>query len=47
MILLKLSSDDLSIRHPKMLSFAAQLKAGKGLTLVSACIRGDIHSLGK
>lgn len=46
MILLKLAhGDDLTIRHPKMLSFAAQLKAGKGLTLVCTCIEGDVHSV--
>lgn len=35
--------DPLALRlaHPKLLTFASQLKAGKGLTLVSSVIEGD------
>lgn len=35
------ASDQLRLAHPKLLTFASQLKAGKGLTLVSAVIEGD------
>jgi potassium/chloride transporter 4/5/6 len=31
--------------HPKLLSFASQLKAGKGLTLVTSVIEGDYTEL--
>lgn len=31
----------LRVAHPKLLTFASQLKAGKGLTLVSSIIEGD------
>ena len=33
--------DKLQLAHPKLLTFASQLKAGKGLTLVSSVIEGD------
>ena len=33
----------LSLAHPKLLTFASQLKAGKGLTLVSSVIEGDFR----
>lgn len=33
--------DSLKVAHPKLLTFASQLKAGKGLTLVSSIIEGD------
>lgn len=33
--------EDLRVAHPKLLTFASQLKAGKGLTLVSSLIEGD------
>lgn len=34
-------ADWLRVAHPKLLTFASQLKAGKGLTLVSSVIQGD------
>lgn len=37
--------DSLVVAHPKLLTFAAQLKAGKGLTLVSSIIEGDFKRL--
>jgi len=33
--------EDLKPKHPQMLDFAQQLKAGKGLTIVSQVIKGD------
>lgn len=36
-----LGLDSLKVAHPKLLTFASQLKAGKGLTLVSSIIEGD------
>lgn len=35
------NADSLRVAHPKLLTFASQLKAGKGLTLVSSVIQGD------
>ena len=39
------SNDDLNLKHRKMLTFASQLKAGKGFTLICTCIEGDIKSI--
>ncbi|XP_043117839.1 solute carrier family 12 member 7 isoform X2 [Puntigrus tetrazona] len=39
LVLLKLDSD-LGVKHPRMLSFASQLKAGKGLTIVCSVLDG-------
>lgn len=39
------ASDPLALAHPKLLTFASQLKAGKGLTLVSAVLEGDYKQL--
>lgn len=38
-------ADKLQVAHPRLLTFASQLKAGKGLTLVSAVIEGDYKQL--
>lgn len=32
--------DDLAVKHPRLLSFTSQLKAGKGLTIVSSVLQG-------
>lgn len=31
---------DLAVKHPRLLSFTSQLKAGKGLTIVSSVLQG-------
>lgn len=36
---------ELRVAHPKLLTFASQLKAGKGLTLVSSILEGDFKEL--
>lgn len=38
-MLLKLDSD-LGVKHPRLLSFTSQLKAGKGLTIVCSVLEG-------
>uniref|UniRef100_T1KKM7 SLC12A transporter C-terminal domain-containing protein n=2 Tax=Tetranychus urticae TaxID=32264 RepID=T1KKM7_TETUR len=46
MVLLKLSGgDELIIKKRNLLTFVAQLKAGKGLTLVCTCIDGNTNSI--
>ncbi|KAK1802521.1 hypothetical protein P4O66_021804, partial [Electrophorus voltai] len=40
LVLLKLD-EDLHVKYPRMLSFASQLKAGKGLTIVGSVIQGN------
>uniref|UniRef100_UPI00358F7851 solute carrier family 12 member 4-like isoform X2 n=1 Tax=Myxine glutinosa TaxID=7769 RepID=UPI00358F7851 len=40
LVLLKVDENG-NVRHPRLLSFAAQLKAGKGLTIVGSVIEGD------
>lgn len=35
--------DELCVAHPKLLTFAAQLKAGRGLTLVSAIVEAQLE----
>lgn len=39
LVLLNLDSD-LAVKHPRLLSFTSQLKAGKGLTIVSSVLHG-------
>lgn len=39
LVLLSLDSD-LVVKHPRLLSFTSQLKAGKGLTIVSSVLQG-------
>lgn len=39
-MLLKLD-EDLHVKHPRLLTFASQLKAGKGLTIVGSVIVGN------
>uniref|UniRef100_A0A8C7SCJ4 Solute carrier family 12 member 7a n=1 Tax=Oncorhynchus mykiss TaxID=8022 RepID=A0A8C7SCJ4_ONCMY len=45
LVLLKLDSD-LGVKHPRLLSFTTQLKAGKGLTIVSSVLEGTYMTLG-
>lgn len=33
--------EDLHVKHPRLLTFASQLKAGKGLTIVGSVIVGN------
>ncbi|KAM4592864.1 solute carrier family 12 member 4 [Odontesthes bonariensis] len=40
LVLLKLD-EDLHVKYPRLLTFASQLKAGKGLTIVGCVIRGN------
>lgn len=40
LVLLKLD-EDLHVKYPRMLTFASQLKAGKGLTIVGSVIKGN------
>jgi hypothetical protein len=37
---------DLGVKHPRLLSFTTQLKAGKGLTIVSSVLEGTYMTLG-
>lgn len=39
-MLLKLD-EDLHVKYPRLLTFASQLKAGKGLTIVGTVIQGN------
>lgn len=39
-MLLKLD-EDLHVKYPRLLTFASQLKAGKGLTIVGSVIQGN------
>lgn len=39
LVLLNLDSD-LAVKHPRLLSVTSQLKAGKGLTIVSSVLEG-------
>ncbi|XP_062336797.1 solute carrier family 12 member 7-like isoform X1 [Osmerus eperlanus] len=45
LVLLKLDSD-LGVKHPRLLSFTTQLKAGKGLTIVSSVLEGTYMARG-
>ncbi|XP_028831831.1 solute carrier family 12 member 7 isoform X2 [Denticeps clupeoides] len=45
LVLLKLDSD-LVVKHPRLLSFTTQLKAGKGLTIVSSVLEGAYMNRG-
>ncbi|XP_051884675.1 solute carrier family 12 member 4 [Pristis pectinata] len=40
LVMLKLD-EDLHVKHPRLLTFASQLKAGKGLTIVGSIIQGN------
>uniref|UniRef100_A0A672IMM6 Solute carrier family 12 member 4-like n=1 Tax=Salarias fasciatus TaxID=181472 RepID=A0A672IMM6_SALFA len=40
LVLLKLD-EDLHVKYPRMLTFASQLKAGKGLTIVGSVVQGN------
>lgn len=40
LVLLKLD-EDLHVKYPRLLTFASQLKVGKGLTIVGSVVRGN------
>lgn len=40
LVLLKLD-EDLHVKYPRLLTFASQLKAGKGLTIIGSVIQGN------
>uniref|UniRef100_UPI00398F2A42 solute carrier family 12 member 4 isoform X2 n=1 Tax=Pristiophorus japonicus TaxID=55135 RepID=UPI00398F2A42 len=40
LVMLKLD-EDLHVKHPRLLTFASQLKAGKGLTIVGSIVQGN------
>lgn len=42
--LVKLNSDTLELKSPKLLNFASQLKAGKGLTIVASVLQGNFET---
>uniref|UniRef100_A0A1A8R8P0 Solute carrier family 12, member 7a n=3 Tax=Nothobranchius TaxID=28779 RepID=A0A1A8R8P0_9TELE len=44
LVLCKLDAD-LSVKHPRLLSFTSQLKAGKGLTIVCSVLEGTYMNL--
>lgn len=43
LVLCKLDSD-LQVKHPRLLTFTTQLKAGKGLTIVCSVLEGTFMS---
>ncbi|TRY53870.1 hypothetical protein DNTS_002812, partial [Danionella cerebrum] len=45
LVLLKLDSE-MEVKHPRLLSFTAQLKAGKGLTIVCSVLEGTYMARG-
>ncbi|XP_037315070.1 solute carrier family 12 member 7-like isoform X1 [Pungitius pungitius] len=45
LVLCKLDSE-LSVKHPRLLTFTSQLKAGKGLTIVSSVLEGTYMTRG-
>lgn len=45
LVLCKLDSR-LAVKHPRLLSFATQLKAGKGLTIVCSVLEGTYMTRG-
>lgn len=45
LVLLKLDSE-LGVKHPRLLSFTSQLKAGKGLTIVCSVLEGTYMARG-
>ncbi|XP_070775755.1 solute carrier family 12 member 7-like isoform X3 [Enoplosus armatus] len=45
LVLCKLDSD-LAVKHPRLLSFATQLKAGRGLTIVCSVLQGTFMTRG-
>lgn len=44
LILVKLKSDSFELKNYKLLTFGSQLKAGKGLTIVSSVIKGSFEN---
>ena len=42
--LVKLNSETLDVKQQKLLTIASQLKAGKGLTLISSVLEGQFES---
>lgn len=46
LVLCKLNSD-LAVKHPRLLSFTSQLKAGKGLTIVCSVLQGTYMNRGQ
>lgn len=46
LVLCKLDSD-LSVKHPRLLTFTSQLKAGKGLTIVCSVLQGTYMTRGQ
>lgn len=42
--LVKLNGDTLDLKSPKLLNFASQLKAGKGLTIVASVLEGNFET---
>uniref|UniRef100_UPI0037E98E84 solute carrier family 12 member 7-like isoform X1 n=1 Tax=Semicossyphus pulcher TaxID=241346 RepID=UPI0037E98E84 len=46
LVMCKLDSD-LAVKHPRLLSFTTQLKAGKGLTIVCSVLEGTYMTRGK
>lgn len=45
MVLCKLDTD-LAVKHPRLLSFTTQLKAGKGLTIFCSVLEGTYMTRG-
>ena len=45
LVLCKLDSD-LTVKHPRLMSFTTQLKAGKGLTIVCSVLEGTFMTRG-
>lgn len=45
LVMCKLDSD-LAVKHPRLLSFTTQLKAGKGLTIVCSVLEGTYMTRG-
>ncbi|RWS14149.1 solute carrier family 12 member 6-like isoform X2, partial [Dinothrombium tinctorium] len=45
MVFAKVDPNSLEIKHKKLFTFASQLKAGKGLTLVCTCIEGEFNAV--
>ncbi|KPM02516.1 solute carrier family 12-like protein 2 [Sarcoptes scabiei] len=42
--LVKLNPDTLELKNPKILTFASQLKAGKGLTIITSVLSGNFEN---
>lgn len=41
---MKLNPDTLELKNPKILTFASQLKAGKGLTIITSVLNGNFET---